>query len=332
LNEIIAVSNDQCRQHSEENNQNSIAYSALYTSASITVLQALAQIFQWFTAHPGTSKEAVSELLSMQHNVLLPKGNLLPESYYDAHQLIEPFLIEPEVFHACEKDCILYRKEHKEAVVCPQCNSPRYKHGRVAARKFTYLPLGQRILRMFADKNFSKALQSHPGSTATEPAHEMYDIHDSPAWKEAYSDDGVFKGDKRGISLAICTDGVNPFSHAHVKYSMWPIMVTVLNLPRNIRNLFSSVILLGIIPGNGNLEPKSLDPYLQVVTDELLQLNGQTIYDAYQESTFELRIEIILHVLDYPGIGKVFKASGSGAFKGCMWCDIKGMYVHALAI
>jgi len=48
----------------------------------------------------------------------------------------------------------------------------------------------------------------------------MYDIHDSPAWKAAYSDGGIFKGDKCGVSLAVCTDGVNPFSHAHVKYSM----------------------------------------------------------------------------------------------------------------
>jgi len=123
--------------------------------------------------------------------------------------------------------------------------------------------------------NFSKVLQSHTESAAADQAGEMYDIHDSPAWKTAYSDSEIFKGDKRGISLALCTDGVNPFSHAHVKYSMWPIMVTILNLPRQIRNLFGSVLLLGIIPGNNNLEPKSLDPYLQVVTDELLQLNGK---------------------------------------------------------
>ena len=167
-------------------------------------------------------------------------------------------------------------------------------------------------------------MQSHTGSDH-DPTGEMYDIHDSPAWKAAYSVVGIFKGDKRGISLAVCTDGVNPFSHAHVKYSMWPIMITILNLPRHIRNSFGSVVLVGIIPGNGNLEPKNLDPYLQVVADELSQLNRQQIYDAYQDSMLELRIEITLFVLDYPGIGKVFKVSGSGAYKGCMWCDIKGI-------
>ena len=36
-----------------------------------------------------------------------------------------------------------------------------------------------------------------------------------------------------------------------VTYSMWPIMLNLLNLPRKIRNLFSSILLVGIVPANG---------------------------------------------------------------------------------
>ena len=86
----------------------------------------------------------------------------------------------------------------------------------------------------------------------------MYDIYDSPSWKEAFKSRGLFAGDKRGIGLALCTDGVNPFSHQRVAYSMWPIMLSLLNLPRIIRNLFENIILVGIIPGNGTREPKPL--------------------------------------------------------------------------
>jgi len=92
---------DFCRQYSDEN---SVVHSDLYPNANLSVLKALSHIFQWFTSHPGTSKEAVSEMLSMQHKFLLPKENLLPESYHDAHQLIKPFLIKPEAFHACTND------------------------------------------------------------------------------------------------------------------------------------------------------------------------------------------------------------------------------------
>jgi len=328
--QILTPSNEGCEQRSLQSIEEdcSIHSSLLFVNSTLTVLQALAHIFHWFTAHPATSKEAVSEMLSMQYNFLLPSGNLLPKSYYEAHHIIEPFLIKPEIFDACVNDCILYRKGYKDANFCPHCKCPRYKHGKVAARKFLYLPLRPRLVRMFNNKGFSEVLQSHPGASfvnASSSSESMYDIHDSPAWKQAYSETGMFKGDKRGISLALCTDGVNPFSHSRVKYSMWPIMMTILNLPRHLRSLFGSILLLGIIPGNGKQEPKNLDPYLEVVADELQELNMLNIYDAFQNTIFNLKIEILLYVMDYPGIGKVFKVSGSGAYKGCIWCDIKGM-------
>ena len=72
------------------------------------------------------------------------------------------------------------------------------------------------------------------------------DIHDSPVWKIVYSKQGVFNGDKQGINLGLCTDGVSPFSHHKVTYSMWPIMITLLNLPRKMRCLFQNILLLGI--------------------------------------------------------------------------------------
>ena len=80
----------------------------LYSGANVTLLQTLAQYFEWFIAHPGTSKEAFSEVLHLQHSTL-PNGNLLPDSYAAALQIIEPFLVKPVVFDACPKDCILFR-------------------------------------------------------------------------------------------------------------------------------------------------------------------------------------------------------------------------------
>lgn len=104
------------------------------------------------------------------------------------------------------------------------------------------------------------------------------DVHDSATWRQAYSCHGVFGGDKRGLSLA---DGMNPFKHNKVSYSMWPVMLTILNLPRNIRNHFGNILLVGIIPGNGYKEPDNLDPYLDIQVDEMLELSMSTMYDAY---------------------------------------------------
>jgi len=105
------------------------------------------------------------------------------------------------------------------------------------------VPLKPRLERMLRNTTVAQTLQSHISSQdATTP---IFDIHQSPVWKRAYDKDDIFKDDPRGISLALCTDGVNPFAHNKVQYSMWPVMLTILNLPRRLRNRFSSIMLVG---------------------------------------------------------------------------------------
>ena len=160
---------------------------------------------------------------------------------------------------------------------------------------------------MFRTKKLAEVIRAHINTQGT--TSFMHDIHDSPTWKSAYSTNGIFEGDPRGLLLAFSTDGVNPFSHNRITYSMWPIMLTLLNLPREIRNDFGSILLLGIIPGNGSQEPKNLDPYLEVFIDELLLLSGSTLFDAYQSTPFQLKVDVLLYVLDYPGLGKALNMS-----------------------
>lgn len=131
------------------------------------------------------------------------------------------------------------------------------------------MPLGPRFQRMYSTKNIAQILQCHQSRTG----NVMLDIQDSPAWKSAFGMDGVFGSDSRGIGLSLCTDRVNAFSHQRVTYSMWPIMLTNLILPSNIRTKFQNIIVAGMIPGNGRQEPKQISTYLEVVVDELLDLS-----------------------------------------------------------
>lgn len=55
-----------------------------------------------------------------------------------------------------------------------------------------------------------------------------------------------------GVSLALEVDGVNPFHNIGVMYSMTHIMLSILNLPRHIRNAFANIYLVGIIPAKAN--------------------------------------------------------------------------------
>ena len=96
---------------------------------------------------------------------------------------------------------------------------------------------------------------------------------------------------------------MNPFSHLRTTYSMCPMVLSLLN--------FGNLFLVGIVPGNGRQEAKTIQPYLEVLVDELISLTNAELYDAYQQSTFALKVEILLHVLDYPGIAKMFNINGA---------------------
>ena len=297
----------------------------LFEGSSLSVVQTLVQYFRWFCEHPGISKEALSSMLAMQHTSVLPPGNQLPSSYEAALRAIEPYLVQPIVYDVCPNDCIIFRGDYESLSECPKCGCARYisDQSSVPARRFTYLPLKPRLSRLFGTSNMAQVLQSHAVVEVSE-TEPIYDIQQSSAWKKAYSNTGLFQGDPRGISLSLCTDGVNPFAHNRVSYSMWPIMLTLLNLPRKLRNRFASILLVGIVPSNGAQEPHSLNPYLNVLVDELLELSSSTLFDAYQNAPFQCKAALLLHVLDYPGIGKVMSVVGSGGFQGCAFCVLPG--------
>lgn len=99
-------------------------------------------------------------------------------------------------------------------------------------------------------------------------------------------------------------------------------MLTILNLPRHVRNTFSNFALAGIIPSNGTGEPKHI---------ELLLLSSSSMYDAYHDAPFSLKAQVLNYVLYYPGLAKVFSMTGSGSYSGCAWCSLRGtttMTVH----
>jgi len=56
---------------------------------------------------------------------MLPEGNKLPSSTYEAKNVVCPLGLE---VHACHNDCILYHgEEYEKLEACPVCKTLRYK-------------------------------------------------------------------------------------------------------------------------------------------------------------------------------------------------------------
>ena len=278
-----------------EDNFNS---SKLFPGSSLNVLGALAILISWFSSFPGISKQAFHQLLHILHHFILPSGNCLPATYSEAFSIIQSFLVPVKEYHCCPNDCILYRGAYADATTCAVCGEGRYLEGCTPKKRFKYLPLMPRIERYFCDASISKLIQSHT-SPQSSPSADVHDIQQTDTWKEWYSQTGLFHGDARGLSLALCLDGTNPFSKEKNSYSMWPVVVLLLNLPPGVCHITGFLQLMEVIPGRW--EPKNTDPYLQVFADELQSINGTRLYDAHQQSWFNLQIELLMHILDYPG-------------------------------
>ena len=196
----------------------------------------------------------------------------------------------------------------------PKCYKDRFAANAQPLRRFVYYPVGPRWRRLYECEAVSELLQSH---SLQKQGDFMTDVCDSPCRKAAYAEGGFFQGDTRGFSVHLSTDGVNPFSANKITYSMWPIMLSVLNWPKTHRNRFENIMLVGIIPANGKEEPKSVDPYIEVLVDEVMELCGTTFYFFifFQRESFTFRVPFHNYVLDYPGLNKVFCSTGVGHCK-----------------
>ena len=119
-------------------------------------------------------------------------------------------------------------------------------------KHFVYLPLGPRFGRLYGTASLAQVVQSF--AQGNSELDVMTDVQQSPLWNTFRS-----TARERTVILQSSTDGMNPFNKNKTSYSMWPITLAMLNLPRQIRYLFGRLLLVGIIPG----EYKSIEIYQQ---------------------------------------------------------------------
>ena len=106
---------------------------------------------------------------------MLQEGNLLPDTVYEAKQIVCPMGLKIEKIHACYHNCVLFRGENEDLDNCPKCGTSRYKHRKNGGddgedninerkkgtpRKVAwYFPLVFRLQRMFANKEEAELLR-----------------------------------------------------------------------------------------------------------------------------------------------------------------------------
>ena len=93
---------------------------------------------------------------------MLPEGNEIPRTTYEAKKIVCPMGLKFEKIHACKNDCILFHGENAGKEECPKCGTSRYKRRtdegddgeetcrRVPRKVCWYFPIIPRLKHLFA--------------------------------------------------------------------------------------------------------------------------------------------------------------------------------------
>ena len=279
-------------------------------------------------ASSGWTDKSFTDLLGIL-KAMLPVENTLPETTYEAKQVLCPLGLEVRRIHACPNDCILYHKQYADLDACPVCKASRYKRKKSAdegnkskrggpAKVVWYLPIIDRFKRIFANPNEAKLVRWH----AMERRNDGMLRHpaDSIEWRNIDRKHKDFAADPRNMRICLCTDGMNPFGDMSSTHSTWPVLIANYNLPPWLCFKRKYIMLCLLIQGPrqpGN----DIDVFLEPVIDdlEILWKEGVETWDAYGQENFKLRVLLFCTINDYPALGNLSGQTIKGK-KACSDC------------
>ena len=190
----------------------------------------------------GVTDKGFEELIGMVKN-MLPEGNELLSTTYEANKVFCPLGLEVQKIHACPNDCILYRDEYEKLDACPVCDEKRYKirqndpgdidgepsKKKVPAKVMWYFPIMPRLKRLFRNKDHAKLMRWHKEECKQDQL--LRHPADGSQWRNVDREFPDFDMDPRNIKFGLSTDAMNPFGEQGSSYSTWPVTLCMFNLP-----------------------------------------------------------------------------------------------------
>nr|ABB46843.2 transposon protein, putative, CACTA, En/Spm sub-class [Oryza sativa Japonica Group] len=166
--------------------------------------------------------KAFGDLLKLVKNIL-PEGNQLPKTTYEAKKIVCPLGLEVQKIHAWPNDCILYRgEEYENLEACLVCKALRYKirrddprevdgqltKKRIPAKVMWYFPIIPRLRRLFKNKGNVRMMRWH----AEERQQDGMLRHpaDGSQWRNIDRKFKYFGKDARNVRFRLSMDANHP--------------------------------------------------------------------------------------------------------------------------
>ncbi|CAM6113023.1 unnamed protein product [Calypogeia fissa] len=280
----------------------------LYAGSSQTDFDASLSILELQVQH-GWTEASVKDLLKVLDSKFLPEDNHLPTSVYHVKKKVQQYVLDYEIIHAGPKDCILFRGEHKDLHQCPECQSMRYKPKKNSkqfpVKVLRYFPLIPKLLRFFKTQSVAGMMTKWKDFVSID--NKVRYPADSAAFKHADSLLEEGGNDPRHVRFGLAVDGVCPFKKLSSKWTLFPLMLTIYNIPPDLICTDPYLWLSMIIPGKKQVT--NINTYLRPLIEELeLLWKGVPEYDMSRpdgERSFTLRAILMWCLHDFIGYGFV---------------------------
>lgn len=320
-------------QHNSMRVENNLAIlaSPLYPGCKTTVRDAIVEYVGIFT-EKSCSKSTYSAFVQ-SFKKMLPDNNLLPDSFDSCHSLISHELVSMKMYCVCVNECMLIESKlttNSRDATCSVCNETLYKPadslGRRYPRKaFTYSSVKSHLNNLFKCTNIAQVMQEAGGCGGFSLVN---DLTETRMWSE-----WLLPPNSNKVILGLNTDGMNPYHGSGIQYSMWPIILCVMNLPARLRNKNDALILTGIVPSRDSRRTEGVEPdlsiYVDLLVSELISLSSTHIYSAYRSAPVAIKVELLMFMMDFQAYAKFFKMSGANAYFSCFICKMKATRLPA---
>nr|XP_028960059.1 uncharacterized protein LOC114825491 [Malus domestica] len=221
-----------------------------------------------------------------------PMCETLPPNLYYTKKIIRALGLDYQNIDACRNNCMLFWKEHVNAIVCAKCGASRYKQRKgnsgtiqctkVPKKVLRYFPIGPRLQRLYMSRYTAESMIWHSEIRTDDGV--LRHPADSPAWKHLDNTYPDFASECRNVRLGLASDGFNPFGKKS--------------------------------PGD------VIDVFLQPLIDDLrhLWMTGLRTFDSHHQETFTMRAALLWTINDFPAYAMLSGWSTSGE-KACPTCS-----------
>jgi hypothetical protein len=96
----------------------------VHDDTDVTLLQAMTCLMG-FKSKYNFSNQCYNDIMKLIINLIPAKHNM-PKDLYQSKKLVSGLGMDYEKIGACEKNCMLFWKEHKDDTECMHCGRSRY--------------------------------------------------------------------------------------------------------------------------------------------------------------------------------------------------------------